>query len=432
MRLDSMGTGRKLLAAALMAGAAAGIAAPAAAADKKAKEAAAPTAPKITPSKGFMPAAIAAQKAVEAAKTDPATNGAAAKAALDAAFAAATTADDKFFAGQMAVQLGGATKDVALQRKGLQALVEANKVPAELGRYNYYLASLAYEGKDYAAAQAAAQAALKAGYNADDLYPLIAETYFAQNQAAAGLAQLKQAVAAKRAAGQTVPEAWIRRAVAVAYKSKLQAEAADWSITELELYPTPTNWLGTTQLVRLVGNYTPNETIDLFRLMWRSGAFDTDPKLVGNEYKEYIEAADPRRLPGEVVAIVDKARGAGMLKEQWATDARALAAGRIAGDKASLGAAATKANSSANWLDAASIGDAYLNYGDAAKAEALYKTALGKSGVDKDRVLTRLGIVQYDQGKYAEAKASFSQVGGVRAPIARLWLMLVKSKAPTA
>ena len=56
--------------------------------------------------------------------------------------------------------------------------------------------------------------------------------------------------------------------------------------------------------------------------------------------------------------------------------------------------------------------------------------ALTKSGVDKDRVLTRLGIAQYDQANYAGARASFKQVGGTRAPLARLWLALVNSKSP--
>ena len=77
-----------------------------------------------------------------------------------------------------------------------------------------------------------------------------------------------------------------------------------------------------------------------------------------------------------------------------------------------------------------STGDAYLNYGDAAKAEELYRMALTKSGVDKDRVLTRLGIAQVDQGKYAEARANFKLIGGARLPLARLWLAFVNSKSP--
>lgn len=434
MLKSSMGKRRKITSALLATGVALGalgLGATPAMAQKKAKAAAAPAGPKVSVSKTFQPLAAAAQTAVNAAKTDPAQVPAA-RAAVDAAFAGATTADDKFVAGQFAVTLGSTIKDTALQRRGLQAMVDGNKAPADNAKYSYFISSLAYDAKDYAAAQTAARAAIQGGYSVDEATVLLAETYVAQNQPALGLAELKKVVAAKRAANQPVPEAWIKRATTIAYKAKLNAEAADWAQTQVELYPNNFNWLGSAQLVRLVGNYGPSESIDLFRLMLRSGAFDSDPKLLANEYKEYIEAADPRRLPGEVVQVIDKGTAAGVLKGQWVTDARALASTRIAGDKASLGAAAAKAASSSNGLDALSTGDAYLNYGEAAKAEALYKAALTKSGVDKDRVLTRLGIAQYDQGKYAEAKAAFSQIGGTRAPMAKLWLALIKSKAPTA
>ena len=432
MGFSSMGQSRKVLLAALFAGVALGAATPGFAAPKKAKAvAAAPGVPKISPSKAFLPAGAAAQKAVEAAKLDPAA-APAARAAVDAAFAAMTTADDKFYAGQLALTLGGALKDTVLQRRGLKAMVESNKIPADNGKYNYFLASLAYDAKDYPAARAAAQAAIQAGYPKDDILGLLSEAYFADNQTAAGLAELKQAVMAKRAAGQPVPEAWIKRAVSVAYKSKLNAEAADWALTQVELYPTAFNWLASAQLVRLVGNYGPNETIDLFRLMLRSGAFDNDPKLLGSEYREYIEAADPRRLPGEVIRVIDKGMASGALSGAYVTESRTLANARMPADKASLPASAAKAASSSSGVEALSTGDAYLNYGDAAKAEALYTMALSKSGVDKDRVLTRLGIAQFDQGKYADARASFKQIGGTRAPLARLWLAFVNSKSPAA
>jgi Flp pilus assembly protein TadD len=74
-------------------------------------------------------------------------------------------------------------------------------------------------------------------------------------------------------------------------------------------------------------------------------------------------------------------------------------------------------------------GDAFLSYGDAAKAEALYTIALGKAGVDSPRVLTRLGIAQVDQGKAAEAQATFAKVQGPRKPIAQLWSAYAASKA---
>ena len=57
--------------------------------------------------------------------------------------------------------------------------------------------------------------------------------------------------------------------------------------------------------------------------------------------------------------------------------------------------------------------------------------ALAKGGIDaeKDRVMTRLGIAQIDEGKYAEAKATLAKVGGPRAAIAQLWAIYADQKA---
>jgi tetratricopeptide (TPR) repeat protein len=347
--------------------------------------------------------------------------------------AAAASADEKLAMGQLAVNLGGYINDIPMRQRGAKLILDSGKLdPAKVPDFQYYLGSFAYSNKDYATASSALAAAVAANYNDPQAGELMVDAYAKAGQPAQGLAALKQAVAAKRAAGQPVPEAWLKRANVVAYNSKLGTESVDWALTQVELYPNAFNWLGSAQLVRRFGNYGPNETIDLFRLMMRSGAFDNDPKLVGNEYREYIQTADPRRLPGEVIKAIDKGTAAGALSGPFVTESRTLAQGRIAADKASLPAAAAKAASSASGLDALSTGDAYLNYGEAAKAEALYKLALGKSGVDKDRVLTRLGIAQYDQGDFAGARASFKQVGGTRAPLARLWLALINTKAPSA
>ena len=80
-------------------------------------------------------------------------------------------------------------------------------------------------------------------------------------------------------------------------------------------------------------------------------------------------------------------------------------------------------------MTATGAADAFLSYGEAAKAEALYNIALAKPGAEKDRLLTRLGIAQLDQGKHAEAQASFGKVTGPRRNIAQLWSLYAAQKA---
>ena len=441
----SCGKRRNLLSTALVASlalSALGVAAAPAAAAPKVK----PAKPgKVTYSKEFVAVAAPLQVKVDAIKAakvkvdakDPAgpaelaAASAGAAAMMQAAEAAAISPDEKLAAGQIAINLGGYIGDIAMRQRAARLILDSGRLdPAKVPEFQFYLGNFAYSNKDYATASTALAAAVAANYSGSDAGELMVDAFSRAGQPAQGLALLKQAVAARRAAGQPVPQGWLKRANVVAYNAKLPAESMDWALTQVELYPNNFNWLGSAQLVRRFGNYGPNETIDLFRLMMRSGAFDNDPKLVGNEYREYIQTADPRRLPGEVIMAIDKGTAAGALSGPFITESRALATARLAADKASLPGAAAKAAASSSGLDALSTGDAYLNYGEAAKAEALYKMALGKSGIDKDRVLTRLGIAQVDQGKYAEARANFKLIGGARLPLARLWLAYINSKSP--
>jgi tetratricopeptide (TPR) repeat protein len=199
--------------------------------------------------------------------------------------------------------------------------------------------------------------------------------------------------------------------------------------------PTPINWLGAGQLTREFSQFGKEESVDLGRLFQRTGALGVDKQYTGREYVEYIQAADPRRLPGEVQKIAEQGVAAGAISasDPFVSDAISQAKARIAaGDKASLGALERDAAKSADGKLSAITADAYLSYGEAAKAEALYKAALSKgiaAPADKDRVETRLGIALSDQGKYDEAKAAFATVtGGVRAPLAQLWTQYVITK----
>lgn len=390
-------------------------------------------APKAANSPEFIKVAQTLQKPVNdavAAKDKAAATALVAQ--LATAEATVKTPLDRIIFGQWQQQVGGLVGDAALQQKGLQNMVDSGQLDAEKTKLvTYYLGMMAYQNKDFATATKALGPLVAANYNDDSAAEVLADSFSQQGQNPQALEALKGAVAARKAAGAAVPDGWFKRANLIAYKNRLGPQAIEWSTMMVENDPTPLNWLGAGQLTREFGQFTNQESLDLGRLLLRSGGFQNDPKYVEREYVEYIEAADPRRLPGEVLKVADMGVTAGVLKanDPFVVDARTQAKGRIAPDKASLPALDKEARAGKDGKSALAMADAYLSYDEAAKAEEMYKMAIEKGGIDKDRALTRLGIAQVDLKKYDDAKASFAQVGGARAPLARLWSVFATTQA---
>ena len=426
----------------------------------------APAAPKISISKTFQPLAAAANKAINDAKTradviaartslitaQTAANQArgnaraparaavdaaqaalantltAERTALETAFTGATSPDDRYMAGTLAISLGDLAKDTQLQRRGIEAMLASGKVaPADTARLQYYLGQFAFDQKDYAAARTALHAAVSGGYRENDVDALLAESYLSDNQVPQGLTLLKQAIAARNATPNKAPAGWYRRGLGAAYSAKLLDQATDFAMSLVQAYPTTDNWAGAVTVVREVGKFPPQETLDLMRLMGRTNSY-----VEGRDYIEYIEAADARRLPGEVLKVIDAGIASGKLKANDITvnEARTIANGRIAADRASLVGLERDARApTASASTVSGAADAFLSYGDAAKAESLYNLGMGKPGAETDRLLTRLGIAQLDLGNLAGAQATFARVGGARKYIAQLWGIYVAQKA---
>jgi hypothetical protein len=444
----------------------------AAAKDKKKEEAAGPA--KLTPSKGFAALIIPYSKAFEAAKAradvvaakqaaDTAqaavrgTRGAARtqaeanhkaalaalgatlaaeKAQLDAATAAVSTPDDRYFAGQYTYQMGNLSADNGLKRKGIGLMLESGKTaPKDTPNLQYALGTLAYDSNDYAGAAAALMPLVDTPYPDEAFGEILVDSFGKASKPGEGLAALERAMAARKAAGLAVPADWVRRGFIVAYNAKLGPQTLDWSRRMVEVDPSPVNWVSAIQIARDSINGGPQENLDLSRLIFRNGAINVEKKFSEREYVEYIQAADPRRLPGEVIKVAEAGLASGSLRanDTFVTDAIAQAKGRIAADKAALPALerdARAANATAATVIAAA--DTFLSYGDAAKAKEFYTSALTKPGVDTQRALTRLGIAQYDLGAYADALATFAKVTGQRADIAKLWTVQTKAKAAPA
>lgn len=353
---------------------------------------------------------------------------AAAKAQLPGVIAAIETPDDRFSAGNLVLLVGNKLKDQALQRQGLELMVQSGRAdPAQLGQYQYFIGSLAFEAQDWAAARTALQAALAAGYTQDNIEGLIVEAYFKEGQNQQGLDYLKGLIAKQQAAGQTVPDAWLLRGLQVAYQSQLGEAANDWSAMLVAHNPTSENWLKALQVVEQINAIDdPQVRLDLLRLMAL-----TDSLSQRGEYVRYIEAADPRIMANEVAKVLDAGMRAGVFTsgDEYYIDVKRVVDQRAAADRADAPKLAGEARSAANGRAAQNAGDVYLSLGSYAEAEQMYALALEKGGVDRDQMLTRLGIAQVYQGKYAEARTSFGQVSGARAPVARMWTAYVESRA---
>ncbi|WP_432200423.1 hypothetical protein ACRAQ7_12655 [Erythrobacter sp. W53] len=347
---------------------------------------------------------------------DPATL----KAGIPAVIAAIETADDRMAAGSLIFSIGQKANDPATQSQGVEMMLASGKVPAaNLAQYNFLAGQLAYNQNVFGKAREFVQAAFDLGYTQNDPQAIIAETYFAEDKHAEGLSYLDAAIKARQAAGQEVSQSWVQRGVAIAYNNQLVEQARAFSVLYASDFPSNSSWGDAIAIALNTSQFEYPEILDLLRLARRTGTMRD-----ANMYMEYIEAADARRNPSEVTNVIDEGYAAGLLDrgDSFVSDSRAQAAGRIAADKADLPALGRDARAaSATLRTVMAAGDAYLSYDRGAEAEEFFAKALGMPGVNMPLALTRLGIAQLDQGKFAEAAATFGKVEGERETITNLY-----------
>jgi hypothetical protein len=408
--------------------------------DKKAKEEAKPAAgpPKPQASQAFFKVAKPLQDLLTAKNFDGAL------AMMPQAESAATTPDDKYFVGSFYANIGFGKSDQTLQRKGIEAMLASGKLSPDLvARYELEAGKFAQIFKEMDAARVHYEKAIAAGNTSSDPLVLLAETYFAEsydnvagNQlsdkgkglAAQGLVYLKKATEAEAAAGKPVPPEWFVRGMKMSVLAA-SPEQLWWSEQSVKHAGTKDNWrLALRALQDVNPNISRDENVDLLRLMRDSDALSNN-----YSYNEYAEAAWRLGLPGEVIALVDGGVAKAEIKQASFADLYNLAKAAMPKDQASLPASENEAAKAANGRAAANTGNAYLGYGNYAKAVTMYRLALQKGGVDADQVNTRLGIALIRTGDKEGAKAAFAAVTGapsaVRKAIAELWTIWVEQQA---
>jgi len=197
-------------------------------------------------------------------------------------------------------------------------------------------------------------------------------------------------------------------------------EAVKWSSMLVRAYPTPSNWRSVLVLYRDAKAQDPQMALDIYRLMKLTKSIAGE-----RDYYEYAAIASERGLPGETKAVVDTAvaSDAKLATSKNLSELRTMASPKIAADLASLPASERAAANAATGRQALSTADAYLSYGQDAKAIPLYRMAIQKGGIDTDVANTRLGIALARTGDKEGARAAFQAVKGARAEIAGLWML---------
>lgn len=412
-------------------------------------------APKQNFSKAFQKVYPAVVPLINADPVDEA----AVRAVIPDLLAATSTDDDKNATGNVLYSAGSKFDDAALQLQGLDMMIQSGKNDDRLGQLYYAGYQINAGAGNMAAARQSLIKSSELGYSfqgrlADgttktvtpgDLRVMASETYFDDDQYEAGLADLYGWLMSLDAAGAPIQESWIRKGFATSFNNQLGPQAADFGRLFLKYYPSANVWSDAITVQNNFFTYDSQEQLDLLRLARRTGVLSPDridtSKLDADRvsalraslerlYLDYAEAADFRRLPGEVKAILDQGIADGVLKANDVTVADWLngANTRIASDKADLPALEKDARAGSNLSTIVAAGDAFLSYGEMAKAEEFFSKALTLPGVDAPRILTRLGIAQTDLGKYDEAIATFAKVEGNRKQIAELWATYAAQK----
>ncbi len=356
------------------------------------------------------------------------TQMAAAPGQLATAEAAIKTPGDKLLAGKWAVMIGSIMGDTKLQQRGYAGQVESGVAPAaEVAGLKFRYGSIAYINKDYPTAIATLTPLVAEGFSDETAAEMLADSYAKSGQAAQGLASLRSAIDARKAAGQPVPAAWADRGVQIAFDAKLNTDAMDWAIMRLGVNPTQFNWISAVQIVREVNNYGETEGIDLSRLLQKVGVLGIKSPQVEREYVEYLQAAVGKvgvLYPGEAKRVAEQGIALGVLQssDTFVSTALTDAKARLGPDLASLPGYAKEARLPAtSGRDIQKTADVFLSYEKYAEAEEFYRLAVAKPGTDLPLARLRLGIAQMAQGKAAEAQASFAAVEGKMKPVAQLW-----------
>jgi len=373
--------------------------------------------PQIKPSNGALKAIIALQTAVNA------NDFANVPAKVADAQKVAKTKEDRYLIGQLQLKAALAAKDNAGIASAIDVVAaSAYLEPAKVGELYRSLGGTFYNAKQYDPAAAAFDKAIAADPSNLEVVMMLAETRNAQGRKAEAVSTFQRAIQASLAAGQKPREEVYRRTVALAYEANLPS-APELGRQWVTAYPSADSWRNSIAIFRNLTKPDVEGTLDLLRLMQA-----TNSLTAASDYNLFATAAAEQSNYNEAQAVLNAGIAAKIVDP-----ASPLFKDTIAGLKekpiATAADLAVATKTAANGMALLRIGDRYYGMGEFAKAGDLYRQSIGKPGVDPNVANLHLGMALARAGDEAGATAALNTVTGVRADIAKYWLMYLQTKA---
>lgn len=345
--------------------------------------------------------------------------------------AAILNPDDRYEAGVFAFNLGSQMKDVALQRKGVNLIVDSGVAPANLKpAYTFQQSLYFYNDKDYATATTKMLEAYNLGFRGSNIEVQISNAYRLQNNYPEAINWLGKAVEATKAAGGKPETQWFAQALNYATRSKNNEQILHWGKEMIKHDPRPETYHDALFQFQRIADLDNLESLSVLRLARLNKAL-----MFEHEFKQYVEYADARRYPAEVAAVLDEGFAKGTISKNNLTFSEIYgSAQKLIPELSGTWAQDEKAALAApKGFTAMLTGDALLSFGQYARAKAMYEAALAKGGIidregvdQTDRALTNLGIAQTHLKDWAGAKATFAKISGAkRKAIAEYWLIYI-------
>jgi len=350
-----------------------------------------------------------AQKAMQEKKWPDALT--AAKEALGVA----TTPYEKMKVNQFLTVIYSNTGDGAAADAAAEAAADtpADQIPTEDKQQIYYAgAALAFNNKHTEKAVAYAKELQALGTIDARTQGVVNQILSAAGDpsvAAAYQKEVNDAIAANKAP----PRDALEHMLVTQINAKDEAAAEKTMITLLTYYDDKRFWKQIIDVTMTTRGLRDTDALMLGRLLFVSGSdvSKEDADLVGS-------LAQKQAIYGD--AVKAQAKGATLQMDP----------ARVARDKSEVPAQITL-GASQNGVFNIKLAEALLGYDMFAQAETAARLAQTKGGADASEIALVIGIAQVQQGKYADAVATFGQVSGggpVTPRVAELWTAYAKNK----